>query len=127
MAFPHHTVVVLAASSQRRTRTRAVFLAACASACLIAAVALLSSSSTSSNSFLESSPVDAQSSVYHDVSGDVINSIEDRLDTLQVADRHLKQKLARLQDAFEKFSPVPGPRGLPGHDGARQLLFYHPC
>jgi len=52
----------------------------------------------------------------------VINSIEDRLDTLEVADHRLKKKLARLQDAFDKFSPVPGPRGLPGQDGSFALF-----
>jgi hypothetical protein len=119
---------MLTASVQRRYRTRAVLVAACASACLIAAVALVSSSGASFSRVLESSPADAQLPVYHDVPGDVINSIEDRLDSLQATDRRLKNKLARLEDAFDKFSPVPGPRGLPGQDGARVCLvhvFHH--
>jgi hypothetical protein len=57
----------------------------------------------------------------------VINSIEDRLDSLEVADHRLKKKLARLQDAFDKFSPVPGPRGLPGQDGAFVWLLFTPA
>ena len=57
----------------------------------------------------------------------VINSIEDRLDSLEVADHRLKKKLARLQDAFDKFSPVPGPRGLPGQDGAFVWFLFTPA
>ncbi len=121
MPFPEHTVVMLAASSQPRSRSRTIFRAACVAACLLAAVALLSSTSSSSalNPVLESSPADVQLPVYHDVPGDVINSIEDRLDTLQAHDRKLKDKLARLQTAFDNFRPIPGPRGFPGNDGAR--------
>jgi hypothetical protein len=117
MAFPDHTVVMLAASSQRRTRSRAVVLATCASAFVLAAVALVSSNGFYFNRILESSPADAQLPVYHDISGEVINSIEDRLDSLQATDRRLKNKLARLEDTFDKFSPIPGPRGFPGQDG----------
>jgi len=115
MAFPEHTVVMLAASSQQRSRSRIVFRAACAAACLLAAVALLSSTSSSSavNAVLESSPADAQLPVYHDVPGDVINSIEDRLDRLQSSDRVLKNKLKRLEDKFDNFQPIPGPEGCP--------------
>jgi hypothetical protein len=123
MAFPEHTVVMLAASSQQRSRSRIVFRAACAAACLLAAVALLSSTSSSSavNAVLES-PADAQLPVYHDVPGDVINSIEDRLDRLQSSDRVLKNKLKRLEAKFDDFQPIPGPRGLPGADGALFIL-----
>lgn len=126
MAFPAHTVIMLSTSSERRQRTRTILVAACASACLIAAVALVSSSGVTFARVLESSPADAQLPMYHDVPGDVINSIEDRLDSLQSSDRRLKNKLARLEDAFDKFSPIPGPRGLPGQDGTK-LYFAHSC